>query len=185
MSRQRRFSGVLGCSLAGASMVIKILPCYFHSVRIVGRQMQFVTGVRIVVRLEHFGALHAHLSHELRAVILWWVNSLFEYNLVALQSDCNPLFQHSERLPLQSLDFDAVGVDIVQAEQVVFDRKDTTGAVADHCWVCVVASGQREPHSAYKQGSFSANGAAQKEHNSRSKHTAQRTSQGAKSHNPA
>jgi hypothetical protein len=106
----------LGGSLAGASMAINILPCGFHPIQVVGRQIQLVLGEGIVVRLEHFGACPAHLPHELRAVILWGLNRVFKYGLVALQCDCNPLFLCSKRLPLLSLDFDAVGVNVVQVE---------------------------------------------------------------------
>ena len=41
-------------------------------------------------------------------------------------------------------------MDIVQVEQLVVDRKDTIGAVANHFRVGVIATGQREAHSAHE-----------------------------------
>jgi len=43
------------------------------------------------------------------------------------------------------LDFEAIGLNVVQPEQLILARKYTVGALADHFYVCVVASGQREP----------------------------------------
>ena len=44
-----------------------------------------------------------------------------------MQSDRDPLFKPPRPLPMPSLDCYAVSLDIVQAEQVVVDRKDTIG----------------------------------------------------------
>jgi hypothetical protein len=52
------------------------------------------------------------------------------------------------------LDRDAVGVNIVQAENVVIDGKHAFGAVADHLRISVVAPGERESHSTHEHVGF-------------------------------
>ena len=65
------------------------------------------------------------MLHELRAIIVWRVNSFFKHNFVALQLDSNALLQLPKPSVLPSSDFDAVGVNVIQAEQLVLDCKDT------------------------------------------------------------
>ena len=72
-------------------MAVNILPRCFHVVLIVGRQIQFVQCVGIVVRRKQAGILHPHLSLEPLAFL--------------------------------SLDFEAIGVNAVQPEQLILDRK--------------------------------------------------------------
>jgi hypothetical protein len=46
-----------------ASVAVDVLPRSFHSVLIVGHQMQFMFGVGIVLRLEKLGTGLAYLPH--------------------------------------------------------------------------------------------------------------------------
>jgi hypothetical protein len=90
-----------------------------------------------------------------------------------MQSDGDPLFEPPRPLAMPSLDCYAVSVDIVQAEQLVVDRKDTIGTVANHFRVGVIATGQREAHSAHENIGLSANRGAQEKQDSQSKRTTQ------------
>ena len=36
------------------------------------------------MRLEHFGTLRTHVSHELRAIVIWRLNSYFKNNFAAI-----------------------------------------------------------------------------------------------------
>jgi len=81
----------LGDSLADAPMAVNILPRCFNVVLIIGRQIQFVQCVGIVVRRKQAGTLHPHLSPDLRAVILWRLDCLFKYDFVSRQRDRDPL----------------------------------------------------------------------------------------------
>jgi hypothetical protein len=154
-------------------MAVHILPCCFHLVLIVGRQIQFVLCVGIVMRAEHLGTLHPHLSHEFRAVILWRFNRRLNYNALALRVDRNPLLYNPKQLLLARFDFDEAGVNVVQVEDVVLEPKYTFGRVSDSL-LC--------PHRDFRLTrtlqvqepvGFSANGADQKQKNANSKDTAQ------------
>ena len=124
--------------LPGASVAVDVLPCSFHFVLIVGRQMQLVLCVGIVTRPEKIGIARTHFPHGFRTVVLWRFNGLFKYNFVALQREGNPC----SRIPtprLECLDINAVGVNVVQAKQFVVDGKDTIDPVANRFCVRIIA----------------------------------------------
>jgi hypothetical protein len=77
------------------------------------------------------------------------------------------------------LDFDAVGVNVIQAEQLVLDRKDTIADVPNYFWLYVIGSGDGKPHGAGKRLILSANRGADNEDNPYSKYSSQRGSHGA------
>jgi hypothetical protein len=136
----------------GTSVAVDVLPSRFHTLLIVGGQMQLVFFVGVVVRRKCVGHRRTQLPYCFRAVVPQWLGSVLKHNIIAAQFHSNPLLQ--SLLPLPSLDCDAVGVNIIQAENVVIDGKDTFRAVANYFPVSVVAPCEREPHSTHKQVGF-------------------------------
>ncbi len=120
--------------------------------------MQFTFLVGVMVRLEHVGHCRTHLPHRFRAVVLRRFGRFLKYNIVTMQPDRDPFLQTPNLLTLPALDFDPVSVDIVQAEHIVFDCKDTVRAITNHLWIGVVASGKREANGAHEHIGFRASG---------------------------
>jgi hypothetical protein len=131
-----------------------------------------------VVRLEHFGAFRTHFPHEFRVIIFWRLDIRFKYSFAATQLDFNPLLYLPRPLYLPVLEFNLVGVNVVQAEQIGLDGKHTIRGIADRFWGYVISSGQGESNGAHQRVILSPNGAVQNEHNPYGKQNIKEASQG-------
>ncbi len=130
-------------------MTIDVCPCARHSVLVLNVKFQFVFFVRVVVRPKQVRVCKPQVLHEVLhlvgAVVPQRLFRFFKHDVVAVQFDRHLMLRDADARALArpSSDIESINLHVVQAVDVVLDRKNAIGAINGfRC--CVVTARERK-----------------------------------------